>query len=188
MVTEPGHRDGDRVRPVLLGVLLIVAGAAWLLGSVFNVDVGHYGWPLFIIVPGVILLVAGLSTPWEAGIGMLIGGSVTTATGLLLAFQNATGLWATWAYAWALIAPFASGVGLMLAGWRWKRPGLYRNGVRSALGGLGLFAAGFIFFEGLIGLSGRPLFALNGTIWAVLVIAVGVIWLVVSLARQRPQS
>jgi hypothetical protein len=183
-----GNRGADRTRPLLLGVLLVAAGVVWLLGSILNVDVGHYGWPLFVIVPGIVLLVAGLSTPHEAGIGMVTGGSAATASGLIIAVQNATGWWASWAYAWALIAPFGIGLGLILAGWRWNRPGLARNGARAALAGLGLFAAGFIFFEGLIGLDGIQLIRLNGSAWAALLIAVGVIWLVVNLVRRGPKG
>lgn len=184
-----GPRSGvDRAGPVLLGVVLILAGVAWLLGSLLGVDVGRYGWPLFIIVPGAILLLAGLATPREAGVGMSVAGSATLATGLILAVQNLTGWWASWAYAWALIAPFGIGLGLMLAGWRLQRPALLRSGGRAALAGLALFVAGFVFFEGFIGIDGRSLLSMNGTTWAALLIAIGVVWLVVSLARRGPGS
>lgn len=171
--------------PALLGVVLIVGGAAWLLGNLVQVDLGRYGWPLFVIVPGVILLVAGLSTASDAGVGMMVGGCVITAVGLLLAFQNATDLWATWAYAWALVAPLGPGIGLMLAGWRYRRPALVDRGRTSALVGAALFVAGLVFFEGLIGLSGRQLLTLSATTWAVLLIVVGVVWVIAALLRQR---
>lgn len=182
-----GPRYGvDRAGPILLGVVLILVGVAWLLGGLFNVDVGRYGWPLFIIVPGAILLLAGLAARHDAGIGLSVAGSTVLATGLILAVQNLTGWWASWAYAWALIAPGGIGLGLMLSGWRLNRPALHRNGGRSALAGLALFVAGFVFFEGLIGIDGRSLFSLSGTAWAVLLIAAGVVWLVVSLLRRGP--
>lgn len=178
-------RGVDRLVVVLLGVALIVAGVTWLLGSLFNLDLGRYGWPLVLIVPGLLLLLLGLATSGDGGgTSLAIGGSATLATGLLLTAQNVSGWWASWAYAWTLIAPLGIGVGLALYGWRWRRHGQLRNGIRLVLGGLALFVVGFLFFEGLIGLDINPLLRLNGTAWAVLLIAIGVAWLVVSFARR----
>src|SRR5438094_4713895 len=46
---------------LILGLLLVLVGAAYLFGQyvprpLFAVDLGHYGWPLFVIVPGLALL------------------------------------------------------------------------------------------------------------------------------------
>ena len=61
--------------PAVVGLLLIAVGAAILLARQAGVDlfsmVGDWGWPLFIIVPGLVLLALALlpsrTTPaWSA--------------------------------------------------------------------------------------------------------------------------
>ena len=47
---------------------------------------------------------------------MVVGGTVATTVGLVLLYQNNTGHWESWAYAWALVGPAASGLGLALWG------------------------------------------------------------------------
>ena len=99
-------RGRDRERGMLVfGALLGALGLVFLAGEQLNLNVSRNGWPLFVIVPGVVLLVAGLAIPREVGLGLAIPGGIVTAVGLILAFQNATGAWASWAYMWALIAP-----------------------------------------------------------------------------------
>src|SRR3990172_380655 len=99
----------------VLGALLIVIGLAFLGVQYLGwFDEGQL-WPLFIIGPGLVLFALGLVLPNS---GMIIGGSVVTSVGALLAWQNETGRWETWAYAWALIGPTASGVGSVIGGLR----------------------------------------------------------------------
>ena len=73
------------------------------------------------------------------------------------AFQAATGLYATWAYAWALVAPGGVGVALVLYGLLTGQGDLVRNGVPVLLTGLGLFVAFGLFFEAVLHLSGDAL-------------------------------
>jgi len=77
--------------------------------------------------------------------------------GVVLSFQAATGLWATWAYAWALVAPGGVGVALVLYGLLTGQGDLVRNGVPVLLTGLGLFVAFGLFFEAVLHLSGDAL-------------------------------
>src|SRR5690242_11251948 len=91
--SRPDTRGG-----VVLGLILIALGGLFLLDRVLDIDIGRYGWPLFIIVPGVLILAWGVSMPGREGLGLAIGGGIATIVGLILAVQNATGLWATWAY------------------------------------------------------------------------------------------
>ena len=155
-----------------LGAILVVAGIILLLAQVADVDVWNLGWPFIIIAAGVGILVFGLVSANDSG--MVVGGTVTTSVGLVLAFQNATGLWATWAYAWALVGPAASGLGLLIYGLRAGDRSDIRNGTWGLLGGLGLFAIGFLFFEGIIGLSGFDL-AIAEWVLPALVIGIGVV-------------
>jgi hypothetical protein len=96
-----------------LGIVLVVLGLFALLVAVSGLDLTQYGWPLFVIVPGLTLLVVGFV---GVGPGASIPGGIVTTLGLLLAYQNATGDWASWAYAWALVAPGGIGLGMYLPG------------------------------------------------------------------------
>ena len=120
---RPVDRAGsERRATVLIGVLLIVLGGAFLLARQAGIDVAAVGWPLFVIVPGIVIFALAFAVGGRAGSGFAIGGAITTVTGLVLAFQNATGLWATWAYAWALVAPGGAGLGLFLYGLFTRQP------------------------------------------------------------------
>jgi O-antigen/teichoic acid export membrane protein len=79
-----------------------------------------------------------------------------TSVGALLAWQNATGRWETWAYAWALIGPTASGVGSFIGGLRTGNRKMRDAGLWQIVIGLALFVGFYLFFEQVIGLSGEP--------------------------------
>ena len=115
-------RKEDRRGPAVLGVILVLVGAVFLATNVTGFQLAA-AWPLFIIVPGLILLAASFAAGGEAGGGLAITGSIVTTVGLILAVQEATGLYATWAYAWALVAPGSVGVGMLLFGSFTGRPG-----------------------------------------------------------------
>jgi len=146
----------DRQAPpgAVLGAVLIFIGLAFLAVRYLDIFQGSDVWPLLIIGPGVALLVLGLFLP---NLGMLVGGSVVSTVGLVLAWQNMTGRWESWAYAWALVGPTASGVGSFLGGLRTGNPRLRDAGMWQIAVGLALFAGFYLFFEQVIGLSGDPL-------------------------------
>ena len=177
----PAERRGG----VILGIILIALGGFFLAERVVGFDLGHYGWPFFVIVPGVLLFAAALATAdVRAGTGLATAGGITTMVGVVLAVQNATGLWSTWAYAWALVGPGGSGVGLFLYGLFRGQPDLVSAGARTIGVALALFAGFGLFFEGVIGLSGEP-FLLNSQLASIALIAAGVILVVLSLVRGR---
>jgi hypothetical protein len=180
----PAERRGG----VILGIILIALGGFFLADRVVGIDLGHYGWPLFIIVPGLLLFVAALATAdVRAGTGLATAGGITTMVGLVLAVQNATGLWATWAYAWALVGPGGTGVGLLVYGLLRGQRDLVSAGARTLGIALVLFAGFGLFFEGVIGLSGEP-FLLNSQVLPVVLIAAGAVLVLVSLVRGRRSS
>lgn len=135
-----------------VGLILVLLGLFLLLDRVLNVDVMSMAWPFFIIVPGLVMLAVAISS--ERTHGLAVPGSIVTTTGLLLLFQQTFDLFASWAYAWALIAPTAVGFGIWLTA---RLEGNEQNESRGTrlmqLGGI-LFAAGFIFFELFLDLSG----------------------------------
>jgi hypothetical protein len=169
-----------------VGVLLILAGALFLLGeyvqTIYRINPWEYGWPLFVIVPGVVLLAVGLT--YHSASGLVIPGCIVIATGLILAVQNATGLWATWAYAWALVAPGAVGIGIALQGLLRRSSGEIAAGLRTAGYGLVMFLAGGLFFEGFIHLSGFDFGVAGKIALPAAVIALG-LWLLLRQARAR---
>ena len=167
----PAAREPDR-SALVLGALLVLGGLLLLAGQLLDFDLGALGWPAIVVGVGLVILVLGLVVSHEQG--MVIGGTVVTTVGLVLFYQDQTGRWESWAYAWALVGPAASGLGMMLWGLRSGNGSEVRNGTWALLSGLGLFAVGFLFFEGIIGISGERLPVAEWVLPA-LVIGIGVI-------------
>ncbi|HEX5579376.1 MAG TPA: hypothetical protein VFY43_06900 [Candidatus Limnocylindria bacterium] len=139
----------------LLGILLITVGVFFFIGQWLDIDWGAATWPFYVIAPGLALMAWGLTQ--RDGSGLTVAGSIVTMVGLVLLYQNTTGHWESWAYAWALVGPGGSGLGMLLYGTRSGNRKMARDGFWQILVALGLFAAGFIFFEGIIGISGQRL-------------------------------
>ena len=151
-VTDPTRRG-----TIVLGLALVILGGLALLGRMFSIDLLGLGWPIFVLAPGIALFAAGVAVGGRAGVGLAIPGGIVSMVGVVLSFQAATGLWATWAYAWALVAPGGVGVALVLYGLLTGQGDLVRNGVPVLLTGLGLFVAFGLFFEAVLHLSGDAL-------------------------------
>lgn len=177
------RRRGD-IGPVIIGAILVVVGIAFLVVQQLDVDLGRIGWPLFVIVPGVVLLAIGLTQSSDPGLA--IAGSIVTTVGLLLFAMNLTGLWASWAYAWALVAPTGSGVGTLLHALRSGNRRLIRGGMAQIGIGLAIFLVGLLFFEGIIGLNAGRLALPEWALPAALIV-LGVVFLVAALVGRRRQ-
>jgi hypothetical protein len=175
----PARRNGAGVA---LGVVLVVVGLFYLLVQVAAVDLSSFGWPLIVIIPGVTLLIVGFIS---LGTGAAIPGGILTMVGLVLAYQNSTGHWTSWAYAWALVAPGAVGVGIALKGLVRGSRGELREGLRVAGIGLVIFLVGLGFFEGVLQISGETLGSGSRLILPALLILAGLGLLVRNLNRGR---
>jgi hypothetical protein len=151
-VTDPTRRG-----TIVLGLALVILGGLALLGRVFSIDLLGLGWPIFVLAPGIALFAAGVAVGGRAGVGLAIPSGIVSMVGVVLSFQAATGLYATWAYAWALVAPGGVGMALVLYGLLTNQGDLVRNGVPVLLTGLGLFVAFGLFFEAVLHLSGDVL-------------------------------
>jgi len=158
------------------GIVLVLIGAWFLLTQLVpGLELrifGESGWPLIVVGAGVILLMIGLLTgvPEMAVPACIVGG-----IGGLLYWQNATGNWESWAYAWALIPGFI-GVGTMLSG--------IIGGKRSEItGGAWMVFISLILFAVFSSFLGGP--NLFGPYWPVLLIALGLIVLAQGLFRKR---
>jgi hypothetical protein len=126
----------------VVGGLFVLIGAILLAGQFVHVDVGHYGWPFFGIVPGLVILFVALTASGAVSEGLAILGSIITLTGLILLFQDATDHYESWAYAWTLVFPGAIGLGMILYGLIARRPGNIRAGTRLVGIALVLFLLG----------------------------------------------
>lgn len=146
--------DRDRRRgTAVFGILLVAIGIFFLASEQFGADLGKFGWPIFVIAPGLFLLVLGLAIPHEGGLGAAIPGGIVTSVGLVLALQTATDTYASWAYAWAIVAPGSIGLTLMLFGMLHRRRDLFDAGLRTTATGLGLFVCFGLLFESILGLD-----------------------------------
>jgi hypothetical protein len=182
---EPSAPQESTSPGLALGAILVVAGLLLFAGQLTGIGIDDVGWPAIVIGIGVVLLVLGLFLNREQG--MVIGGTVVTTVGLVLFYQDQTGHWESWAYAWALVGPAASGLGLALWGLRSGDASAVRNGTWGLLGGLAIFAVGYLFFEGVIGISGERL-PLPEWVLPAAIIAIGVAILGRALLeRNRPE-
>jgi hypothetical protein len=169
----------------LFGGILIIVGVLFLLGQLFDINLGRFVWPFFVIVPGVLLLAAAFVLGNEASVPMVIVGSMVTMTGALLLYQNTSGHWESWAYGWALVAPTSIGLGQIVYGWRKNRQEMVQTGKNLATIGGVIFLGGAIFFELIIGISG---FGLGRFGWPVLLIGLGILWLIRGLLPGRRKA
>jgi len=175
-MTHPPDPTGQRSDAVgrrgslALGLLLVVVGLAFLAVRQWGLDLAGTGWPLFVIVPGLVLFAAAFLVGGRPGTGFAVAGAVTVVTGVILAVQNATGLWATWAYAWALVAPGGVGLGLLVYGTLIRQRDLALGGGWSVLVALAIFLVGAFFFESVLGLSGNRIQGLDTLLAGALVL------------------
>jgi hypothetical protein len=187
----PPHYVAPTVRPagsrsggssMALGVVLVVVGIFALGVVVFGVDLTQYGWPLFVIIPGLTLLVVGFV---GGGVGASVPGGIVTMLGLVLAYQSSSGDWASWAFAWALVAPGGVGLGLYLQALRDRDPVMLRRGRTLMFIAALIFMIGFVFFESILGISGTDYGIFGKAALPGLLIVIGIILLVRSIQRTR---
>lgn len=172
-------RKGDMAHKrsnVVGGILLVLAGIVLLLfqfvpGLADWVRI-EWSWPLFVVGTGLLLLLYAIAgnVPDMAVPACIVGG-----IGLLLYWQNLTGRWETWSYAWTLIPGF-SGVGAIIAALLSGKAKQLWEGVWAIVISAVLFAAFGSFFGGIKAL---------GDWWPVLLILLGVLLLGRAILRPR---
>lgn len=160
---------------LIVGLVLILLGGAALLVRVGGLSIG---WPIWILVPGIALVLGALAVGGPGGSGMAAVGGIVTMVGVVLAVQTAADLYQTWAYAWALVAPGGVGAGLTVYGLLARRGDDLRGGLGALFVGVVLFLVGFLFFEGVIGLSGRRFGNLTDVAVPLTLVGIGVVVLV----------
>ena len=162
---------------IILGLLLILGGV-WFLAQQFYPELAvwrylDFSWPWYVIGAGAAILLIGLVL---GAPGMAVPAAVVAGIGGLLYWQNETGNWESWSYAWTLIPGFV-GLGIILAELLGGdlRKGL-REGVPLALISVLLFAVFGSFFGGL---------GVLGNYWPVLLILAGAWFILQPLVRRR---
>jgi hypothetical protein len=165
-----------------LGVLLIVLGALFFVGQALGFNLGRFGWPFFVIIPGLAVTGAGLAAGGPTGERITPLGAAVTMTGVILLYQNTADHFESWAYAWALVFPTSTGLGQMAYGSLKERKEMVATGGRSALIGVVLFLVGAFFFELAVGISG---FGLDRLGWPLGLVIVGIVLLVGGLLYRR---
>ncbi|MGH7760974.1 MAG: hypothetical protein ACREOY_06105 [Candidatus Dormibacteraceae bacterium] len=165
-----------------LGIVLVVVGLFALGIVVFGIDLTQYGWPLFVIIPGLTLLVVGFL---GGGVGASVPGGIVTMLGLVLAYQSSSGDWASWAFTWALVAPGGVGLGLYLQALRDRDTVMLRRGRTLIFIAALIFMIGFVFFESILGISGTDYGIFGKAALPGLLIVIGIILLVRSIQRTR---
>ncbi|MCB8934837.1 MAG: hypothetical protein KIS95_12600 [Anaerolineae bacterium] len=156
------------------GIILIVAGGAFLVNQLFPTVFGGFSWPWIMVGLGVIFTLAALIG--RVG-GLMVPGVILLGLGGIFLYQVRSGDWESWAYIWTLIPAFA-GLGMVLGGlldpeMRPSRPA-----------GLIMIAAGLVgyaVFGGVFGLDPSIL-----RFWPVLLIVFGV-WVLIKAMRPAKQ-
>jgi len=165
--------EGRSKSAIVVGAILIALGVFFLVTRAAPGVFGTFSWPVIVIGVGVAFLVIALAT-WTPGLAVpacVIGG-----IGGILYWQNQTGAWDTWSYAWALIPAF-SGVGVFLNETMEGKPlkGIVDGGWPVLIGLLLFFLFGSF-------LGHLPWL---GPWWAVVLIVIGVLVLLRPFVRRR---
>ena len=170
---------------LMIGGGLVVLGAVLLLGELFGFSFGEFLWPFIFIVPGILIFVSALSLQGGNAEGLAVFGSILTMLGLVFFTQTVFDLWASWAYAWALIAPTSIGLGQMIYGTHKGQESIVRAGRNLVNIGLTIFVVGFVFFELIIGLDGFGLASFGLPAIPIALILIGILILVHALIHAR---
>jgi hypothetical protein len=191
MNDKPVIKLGSNLLGTLMGMILILLGIAFLMirfiTSILDFDLGHYAWPFFIIIPGVLMFIAAFLLEARAGSTLAMFGGMVITTGSVLMVQNIFDLYASWAYAWALIAPTSMGLAKLVYGTLRGLGDEVKTGLTLAGVGAVIFVVAGSFFELVIGLNGfRP--NVSSLLWPTLLIGLGVVVLIFNLIPRRNSS
>jgi hypothetical protein len=162
--------DRNRKSNLVGGLLLVLLGL-WFLAAQLIPGLNFWinatiSWPLIVIGVGVLLLLLGslLQVP-----GLAVPAAIVGGIGCLLYWQNASGNWESWAYAWTLIPGFV-GIGIILSGLLGSSP---RQSYSAGVNLIIISLVGFVIFASFLGG-----WNILGPYWPVLIILLGV-WILV---------
>ena len=168
--------------PIFLGAGLLFMGFLLLAGRFLHIPFNNFLWPFIFIVPGVLVFLSALSSESSSGEGLSIVGGILSMLGFVFLMQTITGLWASWAYIWALVAPTSIGLSQMIYGNLKNRDAIAASGWRLTKIGLSIFVVGFLFFELVLDISK---FGFGLPVFPMILIFAGVIMLARSFLRAK---
>jgi len=173
--------EKGRGATLVVGLMFILLGVFFLVMQLVPglrgwLDPGFW-WPLAIVAVGVLLLLLGVVTSAPA---LVVPACIFAGIGALLFWQNATGRWGTWAYAWTLIPGFV-GVGLFLLGLVSSKE---RQSIAAGLWLMFISGVMFLVFGSLFGGFRGPWRQL-AAYWPLLLIAGGLLTLLEVVLRPR---
>lgn len=181
-VLSPSRSNRDAL---ILGGGLLLMGIVLLLGRILSIPFGDYMWPFIFIIPGVLVFLSAMASESSSAEGLTILGSILTSLGVIFLTQQITGLWASWAYVWALVAPTSIGFAQVVYGTRNDRDMIVQSGRKLINLGLLMFAIGFVFFELIIGINGFGIGNFGLPVIPVMMVFIGGIILARALIKKR---
>jgi len=184
---ESSEKQTRKSAQINLGIWILTVGLISLgiaFGRSSHIQFLDFMWPFVFIIPGLIILFIGKSSGEINARGVTILGSLIVVLGLIFQIQVITYLWASWAYAWALIAPFSLGLGQWIYAIERNERQYIEVSRRLMIIGLFLFFAGFLFFELVIGISGFGLASYGLPVLPMMLIFIGIVMVFVFIFRQ----
>jgi len=160
---------------IAVALILIIIGlwylAVALVPGLQSLANGPHTWPISIIGLGLIFFLAAILA-WQPA--LFIPGSIITGIGGLLYYQNLTGNWESWSYAWALIPGFV-GIGLILFGLFSKKFGAVTGGLWNIFSSIVLFSVFGGVFGGITNVE---------KVWPIAIIVLGGFFLFRAFRKQ----
>ncbi len=163
------------------GIILIVIGVLSLLGQIFSgLNFWGFIWPFFVIGVGAMFYV-GMFAGGKSVSGLAVPATIISSIGLILLYQNLTGHWESWSYAWTVILT-AVGLGIYLMGLYGEDEGQQSSGKGVMKVGVIMFVIFGGFFEMIFSAGSR--FGLRQIIFPVGIILLGLYLVVTRLTRK----
>jgi len=155
------------------GIILILFGALLLANQLFPGLKLIFDWPWIVMGVGAVFILFAVFT--QTG-GLAIPGCIVGGIGAILYYQNLTGNWETWSFAWSLIPGFV-GIGIGLAAL--ISPKEHKDGISA---GITLVAISLIMF---FVFGGAKFFSIESFIlWPIVVIALGLFLLLKGILKK----
>ena len=166
------------------GSVLIAIGILSIFGQIFtSFNFWSFIWPFFIIGVGAMFYV-GMFAGGKSVSGLAIPATIITTIGLILFYQNITGHWESWSYAWTVII-LAVGLGIYIMGTFGGDEGQQSSGKNLMKVGAILFIVFGGFFEMILSIGSRSV--LRQSIFPILLILLGLYLVYSRLTKKDPE-
>jgi hypothetical protein len=169
--------DVDRRSNLAFGLILLLVGgfflAAQFVPQLSQLVQIHYAWPLWVVGVGLIFLVMAVAVRAP---GLAVPASIISGIGGILYYQNATGAWESWSYAWTLIPGFV-GIGILIMN---LLEGRFLQGIKDAIWPILVSLIMFGIFSSFLG--GNNQF---NQLWPLLLIGLGLWTMLEGVSRRR---